>query len=230
MKKLMVLLTLLLLTCTALAEGADTPALPVKTLERERASVTMEMAMTAAQKLMTQKPAAFEMRIELVELADGTSAWAVTTFDTADVLRAWTALLDAGDGHVLRAEETENGFFGQTYADWTAQKGCHALWTLEDKQLYDHLYALLPSYGAPVQGDMSAETALAKALGALGLESTGGYSVGYGYLMGGEGYNGVWEISLVIDGAVDCQVNLDAVTGEIYYLVWNQQESDEANG
>lgn len=229
-KKLLTLLVMLLLTCTAFAEGADTPALPVKTLPREHATVTMEAAMTAAQRLMTEAPTTFAMRTELVELADGTSAWVVTTFDTADVLHAWTVMLDAGDGHVLREEETELGFFGETYADWTAQRELHALWSLEDKQLYDRLYALLPSYGLPQPGDMSAETALAKALTALRLDSTGGYSVGYGYLMGGEDCNGVWEISLVIDGVLDCQVNLDAVSGEIYYLMRNQQASDDANG
>lgn len=230
MKKLIALWAMLLMFGTAFAEGADAPALPVKTLARENAAVTMEAAMTAAQRQMAKAPTAFEMRTELVELADGTSAWVVTTFDTADVLRAWTVLLDAGDGHVLRAEETENGFFGETYADWTAQKGIHALWSMEDKQLYDALYAMLPSYGLPQQGDMSAEAALAKALAALGLDSADGYSVGYGYLMGGEGYNGVWEISLIVDGTVDCQVNLDAVSGEICYLMWNQQASDDANG
>lgn len=230
MKKLIALLAMLLMLGTALAEGADTPALPVKTLAREKASVTMENAMAAAQKLMAETPSAFAIRTELVELADGTAAWVVTTFDTSDMLRAWTALLDASDGHVIRSETTAVGFLGETYADWTAQKGPHALWSMEDKQLYDALYAMLPSYGLPVQGDMSADEALTKALAALGLDSAGGYSVGYGYISGGEGYNGVWEICLVIDGQVDCQVNLDAVSGEIYYLVQNQQEPDGANG
>lgn len=230
MKKLMAWLTILLmLACAAHAE-ANAPALPVKTLARENATVTMESAMTAAQKLMADAPKAFEMRTELVALADGTAAWVVTTFDMEDVLRAWTALIDAADGSIIRSEATAVGFFGETYGDWTAQKGCHALWSLEDKQLYDHLYAMLPSYGLPEQGDMSAEEALAKALTALGLESAGGYSVGYGYITGGDGYHGVWQVSLVIDGQVDCQVNLDAVTGEIYYLVQNQQEPDGANG
>lgn len=228
MKKLIAFLVLLMMICTtACAEG---PALPAKTLEREKAGITMENAMAEAQKLITEAPKAFEIRTELVELSDGTVAWVVTTFDTEDVLRAWTALLDAGDGHVLRSEKTENGFFGETYLSWREAKGPHALWTLEDKQLYDHLYALLPSYGLPAEGDMSAEKALAKAMDALGLDTQGGYSVGYGYLMGGEGYNGVWEISLVIDGELDCQVNLDAVTGEVYYLVQDQQEPDGANG
>lgn len=230
MKKLIALLMVLMLFGMALAEEANPPALPVKTLAQEQPTMTMEAAMTAAQKLMTDAPEAFEMRTELVELSDGTAAWVVTTFDAADVLRAWTALLNAADGQVIRSEMTVQGFFTQTYAEWTAQKGPHALWSLEEKQLYDHLYATLPSYGLPEEGDMSAEEALTTALAALGLDSTGGYSVGYGYLMGGEGYHGVWEISLVIDGQLDCQVNLDAVTGDIYYLVQNQQEPDGANG
>lgn len=230
MKKLMAWLTMLLMTAAAALAEANAPALPVKTLERTAASVTMESAMAAAQQLMTDAPTAFEMRTELVELADGTAAWVVTTFDMVDVLRAWTALIDAADGSIIRSEATATGFFGETYADWTAQKDIHALWSLEDKQLYDHLYAMLPSYGLPEQGDMSAEAALAKALTALGLDSAGGYSVGYGYISGGDGYHGVWQVSLVIDGQVDAQANLDAVTGEIYYLVRDQQEPDGANG
>lgn len=228
MKKLMALLVLLMLCGAACAEAPE--VLPVGTLARETADISMEAAMAAAQARIADAPKSFELRAELVALSDSTSAWVVTTFDTADVLHAWTVMLDAGDGHVLREEKTEWGFFEETYQSWEAQKGPHALWTMEDKQLYDRLYTLLSGYGQPVEGDMSADKALARALDALGLDKADGYSVGYGYLMGGEDCNGVWEISLVIDGELACQVNLDAVTGEIYYLIQNQQAADDANG
>ena len=94
---------------------------------------------------------------------------------------------------------------------------------MEDKQLYDALYAVLPSYGLPMSTDMTQEAALSRALFVLGLPASEGYEVGYGFLAGGEGYNGVWEICLVQQGRVAYRVNLDAVTGEVYYM-----EPDEA--
>jgi hypothetical protein len=84
---------------------------------------------------------------------------------------------------------------------------------------------MMPAYGLPQVGDMSKEAVLTKALFVLGLQSADEYQVGYGYLMGGEGYNGVWEITLVKNGQVAYRVNLDAITGDVYYM-----EPDESNG
>lgn len=231
MKKLMMLALTLMLCVFCCGQGmAESAVLPVKLLEQTEGGITMEEAMTLAQCAAGSLPAQHAVRAELAELSDGRAVWIVTTFDTAGLQTAYLAMMDAATGDLLDTETADGGFFVQTYLSWEAQKGPHALWTLEDKQLYDHLYALLPSYGLPEAGDMSAEEALAKALNVLGRNTADGYSVGYGYLMGGEGYNGVWEISLVIDGNLDHQVNLDAVTGEVYYLVQDQQEPDGANG
>lgn len=222
MKKLLCMLLVLVLWAPAMAE---TPAaLPVRILEHEEVTVPMSEAMTKAQQLIhpdiqTNKV----VRANLVELSDGKNAWVVTTFDTTRLTYAWYVTVDASTGEVLELGVSDDGFFSNIFNAWTEQKGPHALWTLEDKQLYDALYAMMPAYGLPMSGDLSAEVALERALSALSLDDVGGYEAGYGYLMGGEGYNGVWEICLVKDGAVSYRVNLDAVTGEVYYM-----EPDEA--
>ncbi len=230
MKKMIALLLVLLLCSPALAEESQRPALPVKIIGQETALVSMAEAMTEAQKLIHDFPVEKSTRAELVELADGKRAWVITTFDTSTLVYAWVAMVDAENGDVLYAEVSNDGYLPNVLEDWTDAKGPQVLWSLEDKQLYDALYSLQPSYGLPVEGDLSAEAALAEALAVLGLDSVGGYSVGYGYLMGGEGYNAMWEICLVVDGQVDYHVNLDAVTGEVYYVERNEQEPDEANG
>ena len=225
MKKLLTLILAILLCTAGYAEkSADQPALPERILSHEEASVPLTEALTIAKKTIAKTPAQSVIRAELAELSDGAKAWVVTVFDTADFASAWCVLVDAVSGSIISTEAGADGFFQETHAAWIARKGVPALWSMEDKQRYDALYAMQVVYGLPAEGDMSAEKALTAALTVLGLPSADGYEVGYGYLMGGEGYNGVWEISLVRDGVVACQVNLDAVTGEIYYLLG----SDEA--
>lgn len=223
MKKLMMLILALMLCVPAMAE-TPSAVLPVKILEHEDVKVTMNEAIATAQQIVhpdiqTDKV----VRATLVELSDGRSAWVVTIFDITRLTYAWYATVDASTGDVLEMGVSDDGFFSNIFNAWTAQKGTYALWSLEDKQLYDALYALQPSYGLPVDGDMPAGQALTKALFLLGMTSSEGYSVGYGYIMGGEDYNGVWEICLVQNGQVVYRVNLDAKTGDLYYM-----EPDEA--
>ena len=73
-----------------------------------------------------------------------------------------------------------------------------------------------------------AAIALMKAIDVLQLTNAVDYQVGYGYLMGsGDGeINGVWEVYFVQDGETVYKVNLDAVTGEIYYI----EPDEEGNG
>lgn len=230
MKKLLCLLMALMLCSMAFAEESTIQydlLLPVRALPQEEAAVPMEEAITIAKQAQGNMPEELLIRATLTETADGSRVWVVVMFNTATLVDAWCVTVNAESGELIFGEGPD---FFHTRKAWTDAKGLQALWTLEDKQLYDALYALLPTYGLPVEGDMSAEAALDKALSALGLTSAGGYEVGYGYLMGGEGYNGVWEICLVVDGLVDCRVNLDAVTGEVYYLERNELEPDEANG
>lgn len=216
MKKLLCLLLALLLCPAALAE--ETALLPVTLLAQEAATLPLEAALTAAKAAVGTIPEKSMIRAELAEMSDGTQLWFVTIFDTATFTDAWCVTVDASTGEVASLEAAQEGFFSEAYAVWTAQKGVHALWSLMDKQLYDALYTMSPSYGLPLESDLSDAAALNVALSALGLTSAEGYEVGYGYLMGGEGYNGVWEITLVQDGAIVYQVNLDAVNGEIYYM------------
>lgn len=223
MKKLMMLILAVMLCAPAMAE-TPSAVLPVKILEHEDVKVTMNEAIATAQQIVhpdiqTDKV----VRATLVELSDGRSAWVVTIFDITRLTYAWYATVDASTGDVLEMGVSDDGFFSNIFNAWTAQKGTHALWSLEDKQRYDALYALQPSYGLPVEGDMPAGQALTKALFLLGMTSSEGYSVGYGYIMGGEDYNGVWEICLVQNGQVVYRVNLDAQTGDLYYM-----EPDEA--
>lgn len=223
MKKLMMLILAVMLCALAMAE-TPSAVLPVKILEHEDVKITMNEAMTTAQQIVhpdiqTDKV----VRATLVELSDGRSAWVVTIFDITRLTYAWYATVDASTGDVLEMGVSDDGFFSNIFNAWTAQKGTYALWSLEDKQLYDALYALQPSYGLPVDGDIPAGQALTKALFLLGMTSSEGYSVGYGYIMGGEDYNGVWEICLVQNGQVVYRVNLDAQTGDLYYM-----EPDEA--
>lgn len=226
MKKWLCMLVALLMFVPALAEEV---ALPVRLLEHEEAAVPLTDALTTARAGVENMPQQSVIRAELAELSDGKKAWVVTIFDSASFNGGWCIMVDAATGAVLSQEAAQDGFFAQAYNTWTAQKGIQALWSMEDKALFDALYAMLPRYGLPIAA-MPDGNALTRALEAVGLKSAEGYEVGYGYLMGGEGYNGVWEICLVIDGQVDCRVNLDAVTGEVYYMETNLQDADEANG
>lgn len=227
MKKMLCLLLALMLCPAAFAETtADKPLLPVKLLAHEMVSVKLADALTRAKQAVDKVPEQSMIRAELAEMTDGTAAWVVTIFDTATFVDAWCVMLDASTGVILSVETAEDGFFTQADEAWTASKGIYELWSMEDKQLYDVLYAVLPSYGLPMNGDMSAEKALSRALFVLSLPSSEGYEVGYGFLAGGEGYNGVWKIWLVQHGQVAYQVNLDAVTGEVYYM----EPDDSGNG
>lgn len=224
MKKLMILILALMLCLPALAES--TAAIPLEIVE-ERAQnhiqIGLDEAINKAMSQLPVKPDQYQVRAEVAKMSDDSFRWIVTVFDLTSLSDGWCVEIDAYDGAVKANFTTYDGFFRDPYDRWTAQKGIHALWSLEDKQRFDTLYALMPGYGLPQANDMSAGNALTKALFVLGLPSSEGYAVGYGYLMGGEDYNGVWEITLVKNSQVAYRVNLDAVTGDVYYM-----EPDEA--
>lgn len=221
MKKLMMLLLALMLCASAFAE--ETPVLPVAKAMPANGTIAFDDAIALAMAAMPVKPAQYQTRAELVRMSDESSRWIITVFDLTSLTDGWCVELDAFSGEVMVSYTTSDGFFLDAYDRWAKQKGPHALWTLEDKQFFDGLYAMMPAYGLPMAGDISKEAALSKALFVLGLESADGYQVGYGYLMGGEGYNSEWEICLVKNGTVAYRVNLDAVNGDVNYM-----EPDEA--
>ncbi len=216
MKKLMMLLLALMLCVPAFAEGGM--VVPVEIADPANGHIALETAITTALQELPVQPESYQTRAELVRMSDDSARWIVTVFDLTSLTDGWCVEIDAFSGDVAMSYTTYDGFFQDAYDRWVAKKGIHALWPLEDKQLFDALYAVLPSYGLPQVSDMSAGNALTKALFVLGLESSEGYAVGYGYLMGGEGYNGVWEITLVKNSQVAYRVNLDAVTGDVYYM------------
>lgn len=216
MKKLMMLLLALMLCVPAFAE--EGMVVPVEIADPANGHIALETAITTALQELPVQPESYQTRAELVRMSDDGARWIVTVFDLTSLSDGWCVEIDAFSGDVVMSYTTYDGFFQDAYDRWVAKKGIHALWPLEDKQLFDALYAVLPSYGLPQVSDMSAGNALTKALFVLGLESSEGYAVGYGYLMGGEGYNGVWEITLVKNSQVAYRVNLDAVTGDVYYM------------
>lgn len=229
MKKILMLLLALLLCGAALAETAEEPVLPVTIIEQSDTLLSMSDAVAAAKGSMTIVPAECLIRAELVRMSDASCQWVVTIFDISTFYaNGWCITVDATSGQVLVVHTTDIGYFNDVYDAWIAGKGPRALWSLEDKQLYDCLYTVMPSYGQPVEGDMTYGDALMKAIDALQLTNAVDYQVGYGYLMGsGDGeINGVWEVYFVQHGETVYKVNLDAVTGEIYYI----EPDEEGNG
>lgn len=223
MKKWLMLILALMLCVTAMAE--EPAPIPVERTGPANGTIALSEAIAAAMAAIPVQPESYQTRAELVYMSDDSRRWIVTIFDLTTLVDGWCMELDAFTGEVAMSYATNEGFFRDAHDLWVSRKGIHALWSLEDKQLYDALYAVMPAYGLPLESDMSAGNALTKALFMLGLGSSEGYAVGYGYLMGGEGYNGVWEITLVKNSQVVYRVNLDAVTGDVYYM-----EPDEGNG
>lgn len=233
MKRLMMLLLALVLFLPALAE--EHPVVPVEIVE-ERAQnhiqVGLSEAIAKAQAEIPALPERYQTRAEVVRMSDDSYRWVVTVFDLATLTDGWCVEIDASTGAVADSYTTQEGFFTEALEKWAAWKGGStnkALWRLEEKALIDALYALQPMYGLPQPGDISQDEAIERANAALAPyypeDRATGYLVCPGYLMGGEGVNGIWEIYFE-EKDVIYQVNLDAVTGEIYYI----SAEDSGNG
>lgn len=228
MKKLMAILAMLLLAATpVMAEmPADLPAapemvlVPVEILPQSESQLAMADAITAAEATLPALPADCLTRAELVRMSDGSCQWIVTIFDLATFADGWCIAVDAASGEVLGADVTDSGYFHTISQRWQMVKGVEALWSLQDKLLFDTLYTMQSNYGLPMEGDMSQTEALLTAMQALGLNSPADFDIGYGYIMGmGDGgVNGMWEVYFVQSGELVYKVNLDAVNGEIYLI------------
>lgn len=218
MKRLMMLLLALMLCLPAMAE--ENLAVPVEIVE-ERAQnhiqVGLSEAIAKAQAEIPMLPEQYQTRVEVVRMSDDSYRWVVTVFDLATLTDGWCVELDVSTGEVLERYATNDGFFQDAHDRWSAQKGIQSLWTPPEKMLFDGLYALQPNYGKSVDGDISWGDAATRAAATLGI-TKGKYDIGYGYLMGGDGYNGVWEICFVDNGELVYKVNVDAVTGEILLI------------
>ena len=230
MKKLMTILLALLLCVPVMAE--EYLAIPVEIVNPVQGQMTQAEAMIKGQKLLRMKPEQQQTRVNLVRMSDDSYRWVVTAFDMTTLADGWCVELDAFTGERLAYYTTDDGFFTKPLERWAAHKGGNAdqrLWTMETKALIDALYALQPMYGLPQPGDISQGEAVERANAALAPyypeDRVTGFLICPGYLMGGEGVNGIWEIYFKEKDLL-YQVNLDAVTGEIYYI----SAEDSGNG
>lgn len=234
MKKLIMLLFVLMLCVPVLAENTD--AIPVEIVEvraQNHIQVGLETALTTAVGMLPAQLEQYQSRAELVRMSDDGYRWIVTVFDLANLSDGWCIEIDASSGAVEGSYTTHDGYFQDIQDKWAAAMGksnVKALWRMEEKALFDALYALQPAYGLPKEGDMSASEASERAAVALAPyypeDKAAGYLACPGYIMGGEDCNGIWEIYMADNGQVVYQVNLDAVTGEIYYI----SSDDDGNG
>ncbi len=232
MKKLMMLLAALLLALgpalpvtPALAETAPL-SLPVEIMPHTEGLLHMADALEKATGSLAVLPADCLTRAELVRMDDDSCQWIVTIFDLTNFSDGWCITLDASDGDLLSMETTTIGYFDIIHMQWEQEKGPEALWSLEDKLLFDTLYTMQPTYGLPMEGDLSQFDALMKAMAAVGVTSASEYQVGYGYLMGAGETSGVWEVWFMQGDEMIYKVNLDAMSGEILLI----EPDEEGNG
>ena len=226
---LIVLAALLLAVVPAFASAsaqAASPAVPVEILPQSEGMIYMSDAIEAAKGTLAVLPADCLIRGELVRMSDGSCQWIVTIFDLANFADGWCICVDAASGAVLTSDVTKIGYFDTVNARWQAAKGVEALWSLEDKMLFDTLYTIQPTYGLPLEGDLSQGEALGKAMAAVGMNGAGEFQIGYGYIMGAGETSGVWEVYFVQGDELIYKVNLDAVSGDILLI----EPDEEGNG
>ena len=211
---------MLLLGCFALAE--ETPLLPIAIVSYD---LTDEATTAALSALIEPKENALT-RWERVVLSDGREAWVICQFDQTTMSNAWSRVIDAETQEVLQEDTTDTGFFATAQTRWESAKGIYALWSIQDKMLFDRLYAMAPCYGEPVEGDLTQEEALAAALNVTGLTAADYDAVGYGYIMGSSEQNGTWQVFFVKGSEVVSTVNLDARDATILLV----EPDEEGNG
>lgn len=127
---------MLLLGCFALAE--ETPLLPIAIVSYD---LTDEATTAALSALIEPKENALT-RWERVVLSDGREAWVICQFDQTTMSNAWSRVIDAETQEVLQEDTTDTGFFATAQARWESAKGIYALWSIQDKMLFDRLYAM----------------------------------------------------------------------------------------
>lgn len=228
MKKLMMLILALMLCVSAFAE--TTGVIPVEIVAPVAGQLSLEAAIARAKAALSVQPKQAQTRAELARMSDGSFRWVVTVFDLTNLCDGWCLELDAVSGDVVASYTTSDGFFQEALEKWAAaiaDKGTIiALWQLEEKALFDTLYAIQPVYGLPQPGDLSREEAVEKAMLALANDTADdptGYLICPGYLMGSDGMNGIWEICFAANGQIMYCVQLDAVSGEIYGIVTDEE-------
>ena len=124
---------MLLLGCFALAEEA--PLLPIAIVSYD---LTDEATTAALSALIEPKENALT-RWERVVLSDGREAWVICQFDQTTMSNAWSRVIDAETQEVLQEDTTDTGFFATAQTRWESAKGLYALWSIQDKMLFDRL-------------------------------------------------------------------------------------------
>ena len=122
---------MLLLACFALAE--ETSLLPIAIVSYD---LTDEATTAALSALVEPKENALT-RWERVVLSDGREAWVICQFDQTTMSNAWSRVIDAETQEVLQEDTTDTGFFATAQARWESAKGIYALWSIQDKMLFD---------------------------------------------------------------------------------------------
>lgn len=211
---------MLLLGSFALAE--ETPLLPIAIVSYDLS----DEATTAALAALIQPRENALTRWERVVLTDGREAWVICQFDQTNMTDAWSRTIDAQTQEVLQEDTTDTGFFATAQDRWESVKGFYPLWSIQDKMLFDRLYALAPCYGEPVEGDLTQEEAFAAALNVTGLTAEDYDAVGYGYIMGSSEQNGTWQVFFVRGTELVATVNLDARDATVLLV----EPDEEGNG
>ncbi len=228
MKKLLMLLAVMMLAVIPVLAEENTAIVPVEILPQSEDMLSMADAIEKSKNSLAILPADSLIRAELVRMSDESCQWIVTIFDLTNFSDGWCIALNAKDGEIITSDTTHIGYFSDVVARWEAARGVEALWSLEDKLLFDTLYTMQPTYGLPMEGDLPQGEALVKAMSAVGVTTVNDYQIGYGYIMGaGDGQtNGVWEVWFMQGEEMIYKVNLDAVTGEILLV----EPDAEGNG
>lgn len=139
---------------------------------------------------------------------------------------AWSRVIDAETQEVLQEDTTDTGFFATAQARWESAKGIYALWSIQDKMLFDRLYAHGALLRRTRRGRFDAGGSLAAALNVTGLTAADYDAVGYGYIMGSSEQNGTWQVFFVKGNEVVSTVNLDARDATILLV----EPDEEGNG
>lgn len=220
-KMLLLLLCVVLLVGAALAESTETPAslvIPVAKIDAAPMIPEIYEPWDNAEAAWTH-----------VLLSDGTRAIAVTYRYHDDLAHGFSVLYryENGPFETISHDETRDGWFQTAQDRWTEALGrVYALWTVEEKALFDQIYAFVPSMGVPEETDLPADAALKRALEALTLENETDYEVGYGYVAGGTEGSGMWQVYFVKGDETVWEVTLDAATGEVLFI----EPDEEGNG
>lgn len=246
-RMLLMLCVALLLTNAALADVIEHIAiapdcLAVSTLTDEADLITeqtmgLKVIDLARQALLAHHPEAdglmdmpYDARATHVLLSDGSAAWVGSVFTQMDEVPMEAVLtINAETMALLRYEENNTGWFGDTQLCWENVYGAYGRWPLEAQHLFDLLYCVEVTHILPGEDTYPFDDAYTAAINAAGLSAsrdTMSYERTlirdpYGAYADGQA---VWVITLMLDTKPLAQVNVSAVDGHIIDLFDDQAD------